>query len=119
MVVVCSLIFPVPFATHRRMIECLVRVAETVHFTLYHCLIPTPVRTYAGNTRHVVWLPWVQHVHLVLTIAHFTQIDNPIIVLIAIYMIYLLFWPAPFADRPNGMVQIDKDLLLVYPAIYA
>ena len=61
--------------------------------------------------------PWVEHVHPVFTRVHFAQILNTIILLITVDMVKLLLRPATFADRPNGMVQMNMDLFLAYPAI--
>ena len=61
--------------------------------------------------------PCVEHVHPVFTRVHFAQILNTIILLITVDMVKLLLRPATFADRPNGMVQMNMDLFLAYPAI--
>ena len=61
--------------------------------------------------------PWVEHVHPVFTRAYLAQILNTIIVLVTVDMIKLLLRPAAFTDRPDGMVQMNMDLFLAYPAI--
>ena len=60
----------------------------------------------------------MERVQIVFTAAHRAQVLNAVVVLVAIYVVNLLLWPAAFADRPDGMVQTDKNLFLVYPAIY-
>ena len=62
-------------------------------------------------------LPWVQHVHVVFTGAYFAQILNTVIVFVAVDVVKLLLWPTAFANSPDGMVKMNMDLFLAYPAI--
>ena len=92
------------------MVERQIAVAEVI-FSLPDCnLIAASMFIHPWQSRFRIWLPWVQHVHLVLTGAYFAQILNTIILLITVDMVNLLFRPATFADRPNGMVQVNKNL---------
>ena len=92
------------------MVERQIAVAEVI-FSLPDCnLIAASMPIHSWQSRFRIWLPWVQHVHLVLTGAYLAQILNAIIVLIAVNMVNLLLRKTTIADRPDGMVQVNKNL---------
>ncbi len=80
-------------------------------------LIAASMFPHSRQSRFSIRLPRIERIHLVFTGAYFAQILNTIIVLIAVNMVYLLLWPATFADCPDGMVQMNMNLFLAYPAI--
>ena len=81
------------------------------------CVNPTTIRYNTRQSRFRIRFPWVEHVHPVFTRTHLAQVLNTIILLIAVDMVNLLFRPATFTDSPDGMVQMNMDLLLAYLTI--
>ncbi len=115
----CLNVLLVSLPAHRRMIERLVRVVEIVFFSTNYRLKQSYTWTYARHTRHVVRSPWVQHVKIVLRRVHLAQVLNAVVMLVAVDMVYLLHWKAALADRPDSMVQKNKNMSLVQRAKHA
>ena len=63
--------------------------------------------------------PRIERIHLVLASADFAQILYSVVALVAVDVVNLLLWPTAFAYCPNGMMQINMNQFLAYPAIYA
>ena len=61
----------------------------------------------------------MQHIQIVLTAAHFPQVLNAVVMFVAVDMVYLLHRETAFADRPDSMVQKNKNLSLVQTAMHA
>ena len=99
------------------MVERQKAVAEVILIRSDFNLIAASVFIHPRKSCLRIRFPWVQHVHVVFTGAYFAQILNTVILLIPVDMVKLLLRPATFADRPNGMVQMNMDLFLAYPAI--
>ena len=99
------------------MIERQIAVAEVITIRRHYYLKTALRFIHPRQSRFRIRFPWVEHVHPVFTRTHFAQVLNTIIVLITVDMVKLLLRPATFADRPNGMVQMNMDLFLAYPAI--
>ena len=100
------------------MVERLVRVVEIKRFTMYLCLKLISIWANPRQPRLCIRLPRVQHIQIVLTAARLAQVLNAVVGLVAIDVVYLLRRPTAFADRPNGMVQINKELSLVQTAMH-
>ena len=99
------------------MVKRYVFVAEVIEIRRDFYLIAASMFIHSRQSRFRIRLPWVKHVHVVFTGAYFAQILNTVIVFVAVDMIKLLLRPTAFADSPDGMVQINMDLFLAYPAI--
>ena len=99
------------------MIERQKAVVEVILIRSDFNLIAASMPIHSWQSRFRVRLPRINHVHPVFTRTHFAQILNTIILLITVDMVKLLLRPATFADRPNGMVQMNMDQFLAYPAI--
>ena len=99
------------------MVERQIAVAEVLLIRSDFNLIAASVFIHPRKSCLRIRFPWVQHVHVVFTGAYFAQILNTVILLIPVDMVKLLLRPATFADRPNGMVQMNMDQFLAYPAI--
>ena len=101
------------------MIERLVGVMEIAIFTTYPCLKHSFVWINPRQPRFRIRLPRVQHIQIVLTAAHFPQVLNAVVMLVAVDMVNLLRRPTALADRPDSMVQKNKKLSLVHTAKHA
>ena len=99
------------------MIERYVFVSEVIEIRRDFYLIAASMFIHSRQTSLCVRLPRIKRVHLVFTSAYLAQVLNAIILLITVDMVKLLLRPATFADRPNGMVKMNMDLFLAYPAI--
>ena len=95
------------------MIERLVWVVEINRFTIYTCLKLISIWVHPRQPRLCIRLPRVQHIQIVLTATHLAQVLNAVVTLVAIDVVYLLRRPTALADRPDSMVQINKELSLV------
>ena len=60
----------------------------------------------------------MQHIQIVLTAAHFPQVLNAVVGLVAVDVVNLLHWKTAFADRPDSMVQKNKNLSFAHTAIH-
>ena len=98
------------------MIERLVGIPETTILPIYPCLKRSMTWCDTWQSSLSIQHPWMEHVQIVFTAAHLAQVLNAVVVLVAIYVVNLLLWPAAFADRPDGMVQTDKNLSLAHQA---
>ena len=101
------------------MVERHVFVAEVIVVLPDFNPIAASVFKHPRQPRFCIRLPWVQHVHVVLTAAYLTQILNTVIVLIAVDMVNLLLRPATFTDRPDGMVHRNINPSFIYITVYA
>ena len=99
------------------MVERHVFIAEVITIRRHYYLKTALRFIHPRKSSPRVRLPWVNHVHLVFTIAHFTQILNTVIFLIAVNMVKWLLRKTTIADRPNGMVQSNMNTSLVYLAV--
>ena len=77
------------------------------------------IRCHPRQPRHSIRLPRVQHIQLVFSVAHFPQVFNAVVMLVAVDVVNLLRRPTALADRPDSMVQKNKNLSLVQTAIHA
>ena len=73
------------------MVERHVFIAEVITIRRHYYLKTALRFIHPRKSSPRVRLPWVNHVHLVFTIAHFTQILNTVILLIAVNVVNLLF----------------------------
>ena len=101
------------------MIERQVRVAEVIAIRRYFYLKTALRFIHTRQSRFRIRFPRVKHVHLVFTRAHFAQVLDTIVVLIAVDVVYLLLRPTTVTDCPNGMMQINKNKFLAYAAPHA
>ena len=99
------------------MVERQIAVAEVIFSLPDFNPIAASVFKHPRQPRFGIRFPWVEHVHPVFTRAHFTQILNAVILLIAVDMIKLLLRPATFTNRPDSMVQSNMNTSLVYLAV--
>ena len=99
------------------MVERQIAVVEVILIRSDFNLIAASMPIHSWQSRFRIRLPRINHVHPVFTRAHFAQILNAVILLIAVDMVNLLFRPATFTDSPDGMVQMNMDLFLAYLTI--
>ena len=99
------------------MVKRQIAVAEVILIRSDFNLIAALLFIHPRKSSPRVRLPRINHVHPVFTRAHFAQILNTIILLIAVNVVNLLFRPATFTDSPDGMVQMNMDLFLAYLTI--
>ena len=98
------------------MIERQIAVAEMIAIRRHYYLKTALRFIHPRQSRFRIRFPWVEHIHLVFTRTYLAQVLNTIILLITVDMIKLLLRPATFTNRPNGMVQINKNLFLTQTA---
>ena len=101
------------------MIERLVWVVEKDFFTMYSCLKLISIWANPWQPRLCIRLPRVQHIQIVLTAAHLPQVLNAVVGLVTVDVVYLLRRPTALADRPDSMVQKNKNMSLVQTAKHA
>ena len=77
------------------------------------------IRCHPRQPRFRIRLPGIQRIQLVFSVAHFPQVLYAVVMLVAVDMVNLLRRKATLADRPDSMVQINKNLSLVQTAIHA
>ena len=77
------------------------------------------IRCHPRQPRFRIRLPRVQHIQIVLTAAHFPQVLNAVVGLVTVDVVNLLRRPTALADRPDSMVQKNKNLSLVQTAKHA
>ena len=97
------------------MVERQVRVAEVIVVLPYINPIAVLRFKYPRKSCLRIRLPWVKHVHVVLRLTYLAQILDTIVVLIAVDMVNLLLRKTALADRPDGMVQTNKNLSHAQP----
>ena len=98
------------------MIERLVGIPETTILPIYPCLKRSMTWCDTWQSSLSIQHPWMERVQIVFTTVHLAQIFYSIVANIPVHMINLLLWPAAFADRPDSMVQTDKNLSLAHQA---
>ena len=86
------------------MVERQIAVVEVILIRCHYYLKTALRFIHPRKSSPRIRLPWVNHVHLVFTIAHFTQILNTVILLIAVNMVKWLLRKTTITDRPDGMV---------------
>ena len=79
------------------------------------CTKTTANKAHPRQARLRIWPPWVEHVHVVFRLTYLAQILDTIVVLIAVDMVNLLLRKTALADRPDGMVQTNKNLSHAQP----
>ena len=79
-------------------------------------LIAIMVFTHSRQSRIFIRLPRIQHIPLVLASIDFAQILYSVVALVAVNVVNLLLWPTVVTDRPDGMVQKNKNLSFVQTA---
>ena len=89
---------------------------KVIFFLMAFYTKTTANKVHPRQARLCIRLPWINHVLLVFTCAYFAQILDTIVVLIAVDMVNLLLRKTALADRPDGMVQTNKDLSFTQPA---
>ena len=98
------------------MVKRYVFVAEVIEIRRDFYLIAALPFKHPRQSRFRIRLPPMQLIHHVFTSAYLAQVLNTVIVFVAVDVVKLLLWPTAFADRPDGMVQINKNLFLTQTA---
>ena len=101
------------------MIERQIAVVEVIVVLPYFNPIAASLFIHPRKSCLRIRFPWVEHVHPVFTRAHFAQILNAVILLIAVDMVNLLFRKTAFANSPDGMMQTNMNQPLAHTAINA
>ena len=97
--------------------ERLEGVGEIASLSMYLGFVSTSVRTNPRQTRVHVWLPDMQHVQLVLTATHLSQVLDAIVGLIAIDMVELHRGKMPMVPNPDSPMVVQVFLFTAMPEI--
>ena len=84
--------------------ERLEGVGEIAFLSMYPGFVSTSVRKNPRQTRVHVWLPDMQHVQLVLTATHLSQVLDAIVLRVAIDMVELHRGEMSVVPNPDGRV---------------
>ena len=98
------------------MAKCLVFVAEEIAVWPNYYPTATTVFPHSWQSSIFIRFPRIERIPLVLASADFAQILYSVVALVAVDVVNLLLWPTVVTDRPDGMVQTNKNLSFVQTA---